>query len=335
MMSKNVRGKLELRFEIKKFKEADIRRLSEIYLEWTINTPFKDDSRTIETVETQFTQLAQNENEFVILAYGNSDNLVGWTNFFVGFPEMIFTGRWHPIVLLGDDESDIALALIKEYKRYGVEIGRIRLESQFNRITESHQQLFEKYSKWYESQGFYRVTEEGFMELDVSEKHSLHVEIPVGFDLVPIEKKTNEEIKEVFFETFLGGKDGLFLDLSYDQQVESFNYWFDREKEFTDGASLLLLKDGEVAGFLITRPHHSNAMIGPVGVNPKYQRKGLGKTLIASAINSARENGIEKIQLEMDTSNTPAYRLYKSFGFKTLHKAVFYAWIPEGGKSDE
>ncbi|MHA1637782.1 MAG: hypothetical protein ACTSUB_07180, partial [Candidatus Thorarchaeota archaeon] len=90
-----------MRFEIKKFNDADIRMLSEIYFEWIQNTPFKDGSRTIEVIEAQFTKTAQNDDELVILAFDNSDFLVGWMNIYVGFPEMIFAGKWHPIVRPG------------------------------------------------------------------------------------------------------------------------------------------------------------------------------------------------------------------------------------------
>lgn len=276
------------------------------------------------------TQSAQNDNELVILVYDGSDELVGWINIFIGFTEIIFAGSWHPVVRPGDDETEIAKALLSEYKRYGVEIGRNRLEGQFNRITDAHQQLLEKYGRWYESQGFYRVTEEAFMVL-VEEKKTPDGEIPDGFDLVSVTDKTNDEIKKSFFETFLDSNDGLFLDLSHDQQVESFNYWFNREKGFLE-ASLLLLKDDEVAAFIITKPHEDDASIGPVGVNPKYRRQGLGKVLLSRAINASRDKGVKRIILEMDTSNNPAFELYKSFGFKTLHRAVFYAWIPEGSK---
>ncbi len=321
-----------MRFEIMKLKEADIRKLSEVDHESIQNTTFRDDSRTIDMIETRLTQRSQNENHLVILAYDDSDDLIGWMSVFLGYPEIIITGRWHPVVRQGEDKFEVAKALLNEYKRYGVEIGRIRLEGHLDRITESHQEILEEYSKLYESQGFYKVTEEGSLELVVDEKDIPQAEIPDGFDLVHVSEKTNEEIKESFFETFLDSIDGLFLDQSHEQQMEAFNYWFSREREFIEGASLLLLKGNEVAAFIITRPDHGDASIAPVGVNPKFRRQGLGKVLLSRAINASREKGIERIILELDTNNIPAFELYKSFGFNILHTAVFYAWLPEGRK---
>ncbi|MHA1637781.1 MAG: GNAT family N-acetyltransferase [Candidatus Thorarchaeota archaeon] len=321
-----------MRLEVKKFKEVDIRRLSEVHLEWTQSSPFRDDSITIDSAEARFTRWAQNEDILAILAYNDSDNLVGWAYIGIDAPDWIFSGNWHPIVRPGDDESDIAMAIIAEYKRYGLETKRNRLDGQFNRITDAHQQMLEKYGTWYESQGFNRVSESVLMDLDMSGEKAFEVEIPYGFDLVPLEKKTNEELKEIFLETFRGGKDTVFVGLSDEQQVIIFNQWFDRENEFIDGASFVLQKNEEIVAFITTRPHHDNAMIGLVGVIPKYQRKGLAKILIASAINATREKGIEIIELNMDINNTPASNLYKSFGFKTDHRNMLYSWFAEGKK---
>ncbi|MHA1576197.1 MAG: GNAT family N-acetyltransferase [Candidatus Thorarchaeota archaeon] len=321
-----------MRFEIMKLKEADIRKLSEISYESKQRTSFRDDSRTLNSIETRLIQASQNDNELTILAYDDSDNHIGWMTVFLGFPEIIITRKWHPVVRPGDDEFEVAKALLNEYKRYGVEIGRIRLEGTLDRITESHQEILEKYSRLYESQGFYKVTEEGSMELVVDEKEISQAEIPDGFDLVHVSEKTNEEIKESFFDTFLDSKDGLFLDSSHKQQVNAFNHWFNRERELIEDASLLILKDNEVAGFIVTRPHHNDAEIAPVGVNPKFRRQGFGKVLLSRAIYASHEKGINRMILELDTSNVPAFELYKSFGFKLLHKAAFYAWLPEGRK---
>ena len=79
-----------MHFEVIKFKEADIRKLSEIYFEWIQNTPFRDDSMAIDCVETQFTKAAQNDHEMVILAFDDSNLHVGWLNTYIGFPEMLF-----------------------------------------------------------------------------------------------------------------------------------------------------------------------------------------------------------------------------------------------------
>ena len=147
------------------------------------------------------------------------------------------------------------------------------------------------------------MTEETAMELVADDKEIPQVETPEGFEIVPVSVKTNDEIKESFFETFLGSKDGLFIDMNHEQQVVTFNYWFNREREFIENAALLVLKEDEIAGFCVTRPNQNNASIGPIGVNPNFRRKGLAKVLLSRAIKTSFDKGVEKIELEVATGN--------------------------------
>lgn len=62
-----------------------------------------------------------------------------------------------------------------------------------------------------------------------------------------------------------------------------------------------------------------------VGVLPEYRGRGLGRLLVARALNGFREQGIERAYLEVTAENAMAVRLYRSIGFrriKTLYKAV-------------
>ncbi|MHA1481628.1 MAG: GNAT family N-acetyltransferase, partial [Candidatus Thorarchaeota archaeon] len=117
----------------------------------------------------------------------------------------------------------------------------------------------------------------------------------------------------------------------HEEQIESFNHWFHRERGFIKEASLLILKDNEVAAFIVSRSQNDDTSIGPVGVTTGYRRKGLGKVLLSRAITAIRGKGIQRISLEMDSSNIPALELYKKYGFRTIHETVYYAWTP-GGK---
>ena len=59
------------------------------------------------------------------------------------------------------------------------------------------------------------------------------------------------------------------------------------------------------------------ASIVAMYVAPKYRKKRVGHTLMTEAIKIAKEkNGIEQIYLSVEAMNTPAKKLYSSFGFE-------------------
>lgn len=60
--------------------------------------------------------------------------------------------------------------------------------------------------------------------------------------------------------------------------------------------------------------------IDTVSVSPNHQGKGIGKQLLAAAINQAKEENHKKIGLLVDFENPHAKKLYLSLGFKSVGK---------------
>lgn len=60
--------------------------------------------------------------------------------------------------------------------------------------------------------------------------------------------------------------------------------------------------------------------IDTVSVSPHHQGKGIGKKLIAAAINKARVEGHDKIGLLVDYNNPNAKKLYLKLGFESVGK---------------
>jgi ribosomal protein S18 acetylase RimI-like enzyme len=52
-----------------------------------------------------------------------------------------------------------------------------------------------------------------------------------------------------------------------------------------------------------------------MGVLKEYRRRGIGTKLMDNAIDAAKDFGMEKIELEVYTSNIPAINLYEKRGF--------------------
>ncbi len=53
-----------------------------------------------------------------------------------------------------------------------------------------------------------------------------------------------------------------------------------------------------------------------MGVHEGYRKRGIGQRLVDQAIAKAKQQGIERIELEVFASNHPAIRLYKKVGFE-------------------
>ena len=52
-----------------------------------------------------------------------------------------------------------------------------------------------------------------------------------------------------------------------------------------------------------------------MGVHKRFRRLGIGTRLIEQTISKAKEKGLERIELEVFASNSPAIRLYEKAGF--------------------
>ncbi len=53
-----------------------------------------------------------------------------------------------------------------------------------------------------------------------------------------------------------------------------------------------------------------------MGVHQDYRRKGIGSSLLSATLAGAREFGLERVELEVYTSNTVAIGLYEKYGFQ-------------------
>jgi ribosomal-protein-alanine N-acetyltransferase len=92
-------------------------------------------------------------------------------------------------------------------------------------------------------------------------------------------------------------------------------------------------ENGEVVGYIMCRIELGLSNFGlsgiikkghivSVAVLPQYRRKGVGKALIAEAMEGMRLYDVKQCFLEVRATNTPAINLYKKLGFqitRTIH----------------
>jgi ribosomal protein S18 acetylase RimI-like enzyme len=78
--------------------------------------------------------------------------------------------------------------------------------------------------------------------------------------------------------------------------------------------------DEKVVGWCDIFPNSNPRMIHRgslgMGIISEYRGKGIGSKLLESTLNQAKTFGLEKVELQVYTSNTAAIALYKKFGFE-------------------
>ncbi|MFH1836208.1 MAG: GNAT family N-acetyltransferase [Methanobacteriota archaeon] len=115
-----------------------------------------------------------------------------------------------------------------------------------------------------------------------------------------------------------------------------FNKWFEKlpvDEEFINNASLradfkifIAEEKGEVAGFsgVLFQEHVGRAELGPICVDPIFQKKGVGSNLVEHAIKFLREKNIHRIIVKVKAGNVGAEEFFKSRGFEVEAKLKKY-----------
>ena len=82
--------------------------------------------------------------------------------------------------------------------------------------------------------------------------------------------------------------------------------------------------DDSLVGVILVARRGWTSRIAAMGLAPEARGKGLGRRLLNDAVEEARARGDRAVLLEVIEQNTPAVRLYTSFGFKALRRLVGY-----------
>jgi ribosomal protein S18 acetylase RimI-like enzyme len=79
--------------------------------------------------------------------------------------------------------------------------------------------------------------------------------------------------------------------------------------------------DGTVAGFCVGwhEPTRGVAQFEPVGVHPRYQRRGLSRALLTQMLHRFKARGASVAVVETDLDRTAARAAYAAVGFKQTH----------------
>ena len=96
-----------------------------------------------------------------------------------------------------------------------------------------------------------------------------------------------------------------------------------REPWFDADGFLLHERDGRLAGFCWTKIHADHdpplGEIFVIAVDPDFAGRGLGRELVLAGLDWLARRGLTVGMLYVDSSNTPAVRLYEKLGFEIDH----------------
>lgn len=115
-------------------------------------------------------------------------------------------------------------------------------------------------------------------------------------------------------------REGDYLTMTAAPAMESTRRWVEGNIERGIPQYVAVADAGRVVGWCDICPDthpgfDHNGRLG-MGVLRAHRRQGVGRGLLTTTLAGARAFGLERVELEVFASNTPAIRLYAEFGFE-------------------
>ena len=91
---------------------------------------------------------------------------------------------------------------------------------------------------------------------------------------------------------------------------------------------VLVAPNGELAAFCVCGMEDAENGVGytdPIGVHPRYQKLGLGKTVVTAGLIALKERGAKKVTLGTSSENEAMQRLAESLGFRIVSESVWFS----------
>ena len=127
------------------------------------------------------------------------------------------------------------------------------------------------------------------------------------------------ELAELFNRAYEGYDVPLHVDAG---AVEFMHEAFDLAPE----RSRIAWRDERPIGLAMLAVRGARAWVGGMGVASEARRSGVGEQLMRALLDSAREAGVKRVQLEVLEPNTRARSLYEKLGFRTFRRLEVWQW---------
>lgn len=98
------------------------------------------------------------------------------------------------------------------------------------------------------------------------------------------------------------------------------------KKMISDPETMVLVASvrGDLAGFAIMKFGDEDAHLFLLAVHPRFRRQGIGRTMAGWLEKSCRTAGIQRIRLEVRTSNQVARKFYERLGYRFVAQVAGY-----------
>ncbi len=94
------------------------------------------------------------------------------------------------------------------------------------------------------------------------------------------------------------------------------------------GSLVLAERDGRCLGYTLVTVDRGSAVLGRLCVDTPFQRQGIGRHLVRSALETAFDAGAQHVSLSARRDNVPALELYRAVGFRVTGRR--YAFLTLG-----
>lgn len=153
-----------------------------------------------------------------------------------------------------------------------------------------------------------------YLECELPDLTSINIDLPQGYEIRGNHgEKELEKRAVVSYAAFESEK-------PFEQYKNRYLNFMHSSVYETDRDLVIVAPDGNFAGFCLIWLDYENliGLFEPVGIHPKYQKRGLGKALMLAGKQKMRRYGMQKAMVCAEHENTPAFKLYQAVGFKPL-----------------
>ena len=171
-----------------------------------------------------------------------------------------------------------------------------------------------------ESNGFHMA--KGYWQMQWVGDTSPSPSLPNGFSIRPFQIGRDEAMLTQLQNSAFGDNWG-FSPNTVDQI--SARVRLDR---VTPEGILFITDNGKPAAYnwtmISANESKATGFISMTGVHPDYRGKGLGRAIVAAGMQYLKAQGVDSIELEVDSENVPARELYLKLGFKKMRESLWY-----------
>ncbi|TKH10590.1 GNAT family N-acetyltransferase [Bacillus wiedmannii] len=152
----------------------------------------------------------------------------------------------------------------------------------------------------------------------------LHSEYSMEFKAKEVQKSTKNTIQLTLTST------ESLLDLielssqAFGDSVENTATWLQKMMNSPSYQVYCALIDEKVIGTITVSEQDQSTTLSGFAVHPSYQGKGYGKDILSYMVHTLITKGISTIELDVETKNNHALKLYTQCGFEMKKKHDYY-----------